>query len=142
MFDDARFGFATQNAPSAGFQPAVPIEQTCPKNIYKWQREHDYLENELNACLKEWNFEGAAAFKEPKIEICRTDKYPLEYPTTRMVITELKKMGFLVTEKNAVKEFEDFEEEKILPIIELFSRIVYEVFSLYGNKKGKIKFKK
>lgn len=222
--------------------------------IEELQREHDYLENELNACIKEWDFEGAKAFKEPlfytreklrilknldnpdydkivglrgkieriknyeakdeyskfaiqrmkdkipeyekelsnlenkekqfhydsdeliicferimnkeiqefelevnnegvvfkiseknsnlKIEIRRVDKYSLDYTTTRMGLIELKRMGFLVAEKNAVKEIEEFEERKILPTIELLSRISYEVFRLYGDKKGKIKLKK
>ena len=29
------------------------------------QSEHDYLENELKACINEWDFEGAEAFKKP-----------------------------------------------------------------------------
>lgn len=221
--------------------------------IEELQREHDYLEGELNACIKEWDFEGAEAFKEPlfytreklrilknlenrdydkivglrgkierlknyeakdgyskfaiqrmkdkipeyekelsnlenkekqfhydsdelticfekivrkeikefeleveseglvfemseensnlKIEIRRTDKYSLDYTTTRKGLAELKRMGFLVEDKHAVKKIEAFEEKKILPTIELFSRIACEVFRLYGDKKGKIKLK-
>lgn len=221
--------------------------------IEELQREHDYLENELNTCIKEWDFEGAEAFKVPlfytreklqilknldnpdhdnivelrekierlknhetkdeflqfaiqrmknkipeyekelsnlenkkrrfhydsdeliicfekiinkeieefeieieengiafeisikesklKIEIRGTDKHTLEYKTTKMGLIELKKMGFLVMETNATIEIEEFEEKKILSVIELLSRIAYDVFRLYGNKKGNIKLK-
>jgi hypothetical protein len=222
--------------------------------IEELQKEHDYLENELKACIEEWNFEGAEAFKGPlsytreqlhilkkldnpdydkiirlkseierlkkyeatdaysifathrreyriiecekelsdlenkerpfhcdgdeliiclekmiheeirefeleienegivfdiskvdtnlKIEIRQVDKCALGYTATTNDLTELKRMGFLVAEKSAVKEIEDFEEKKVLPTIELLSRIAYETFRLYGNIKGKIKLKK
>jgi len=220
--------------------------------IAELQREHDYLENELNACLKGWDFEGANAFKEPLfytrekirilknienpahdkiislkgkierfknyemigeyskfpiqnkedlihdyekelsqlenkerrfhydsdelticlekilskkisqfeievdeilfvisrkkttliIEILRTDNHTFDYPTTRKGLTELKRMGFEVSEQNAIKEISDFQEDKISPTIELLSRIAYEVFRLYGDKKAKIKMRK
>jgi predicted transcriptional regulator len=222
--------------------------------IEELEKEHDYLENELNACIKEWDFEGAETFKTSliytkeklrilknldnpnydqilrlkrtieifktyeaedalsqsailrrqerisayekeisnleskesrfhcdndaliiclekiinkeikgfeleidnggvifevfkmdsnlKIEIRRTDNHSLGYTTTNVGLAELKKMGFLATPENAVKQIEEFEATKILPTIELLSRVAYEVFSLYGDKKGKIKLKK
>jgi hypothetical protein len=222
--------------------------------IEELQREHDYLEEELNTCLKEWDFKGAEAFKEPlfytreklrilknlenpdfdsivslrgkierlrdyegtdeiakfatqrmkdripeyekellklennekkihddsdeliiclekvlakkisqfdiavedegivfeiskkerilKIEIRRSDNYTLDYTTTKNGLTKLKTMGFQINEMNAIKEIRDFQEKKILSLIELLSRIAFEVFRLYGNKEAKIKMKK
>jgi len=37
--------------------------------IDELQKEYDYLEKELNLCIKEWDFEGAEAFKKPFISV-------------------------------------------------------------------------
>ncbi|MEL7422239.1 MAG: hypothetical protein AAFN81_04575 [Bacteroidota bacterium] len=33
--------------------------------IDQLQKEHDYLEKQINSCSKEWDFEGAEAFRKP-----------------------------------------------------------------------------
>lgn len=219
--------------------------------IEELQKEHDYLESELNHCLEGWDFEGAATFKEPllytkeklrilqnlnnsnfdkivnlrgrikwfkelegkddlskfrfqrikekipeykrelshlenkkkrfqydtdelticlkkiiqkeirkielkidtkeiifelwkeesnlKIKISRSDKHELDYTITSNGINELKKMGFFLSKENAIKEIKQFTESKIHQIIELLSRIIFEVLRLYGDRNGQIK---
>lgn len=137
----------------------IPEYENELSNLENKERQFYYNSDELIICLEriinkeisefelEVNNEGVVFHisnwnSNLKIEIRWTDKSSLDYKTGRMGITELKGMGFLVTEKNAVKKFENFEGDKILSIIELLSRVAYEVFGLYGNKEGKIKVKK
>lgn len=73
-----------------------------------------------------------------KIEIKRRDAHSLDDTATRLGQAELRIMGFQVNDKNAVKEIPDFQENKILPTIELLSRITYDVFGVFGGKEAKI----
>ena len=76
---------------------------------------------------------------ELKIELTRTDKKSLDYTMTKIGSSKLKKMGFQVEDKTAIKIVREFQVSKILPIISIISRIIFEVFKLYGNKKARLK---
>ncbi len=39
--------------------------------IEAYQKEHDYLENEMNTCTKDWDFEGAEAFRKSLVHTKR-----------------------------------------------------------------------
>ena len=135
----------------------IPAYERVLSNLENKKRPFRYDSDEFIICLEriingeipafeleieKMVFEISKEETNLKIEIHHSDHGSLSYSIPRIGLAELKRMGFLVTEKNAVKKIKEFEERKILPTIELFSRIIYEVFRLYGDKKGRIRLKK
>ncbi len=53
---------------------------------------------------------------------------------------ELKQIGFVLEESGARLEIESFGQHKILDIMETLSRIIYDVFRLYGTKQAEIRY--
>ena len=74
-----------------------------------------------------------------KMEIRQTNDYSFVDATGYRGITRLKVMGFIVSEDHAVITITDFGVKKIQWMITLLSRMAYEVYGLYGDKKAKIR---
>ena len=58
----------------------------------------------------------------------------------RYGVSELNNIGFTINESNAILRIEDFETSKIKEVIEILSRITFDILRLYGNQRAKIKY--
>lgn len=76
------------------------------------------------------------------IQMKASRKEPLRRITTPQGRSELKKMSFDITEESANLWIDKFDKTKIPFVMEILSRIAYDVFRLYrdGNKIAKIKY--
>lgn len=68
------------------------------------------------------------------LQLKTSDNKSLRYATTSYGFSEVKKMGFEITEEDANLSIDKFDKTKIPFVMEILSRLVYDVFRLYRDR--------
>lgn len=130
------------------FKPDLDSDNlmTCFEQLVRGEIDQFYLEfenkNMLNLSLSNRDIIFGFFRKEQKtllIEIRKKDHGPIIKSIMEPDLIELKKMGFVLTDSSATKEIIHFNQNKIASTIQLLARITFEVFKLYGRRKGELK---
>ncbi len=79
-------------------------------------------------------------FSALKISLQRQDMQSLNYVIPKERLSKLMRLGFTIDGYIASKSLLNFETPKILSIMNLLSRLFYDVLNYYGNKTGIIKY--
>ncbi len=112
-----------------GDELIITLEKLINSEIDKFIFE--LKENEISL-----NFNNISKGLEIRI-FCKTP-HGLKFYSGPSGVVKLKQMGFILSEGQWTKVFTSFTHKSILELLELLSRITFDVFHLFGRKEGKI----
>jgi len=142
----------------ARYKAEIPKLKEELLQLEQAKRTAHYDNDQLMMCLEniiankikafQIEFEQSAIFiqiskqsSDLNIEILRTDDNALDHSIGHSQLAKLKKLGFILNEKNAIKIIEELQKSDIHQIITVLSKVTFEILGLSENQTAVLKYK-